>query len=596
MPSSPEYDEWRVVHDWLLGTYPGFETTLVLRDLPGLERGLVTSRSLKPGETLLHIPAASMLNPLTLFGNSPIPSHLFPQTRSSSRASTSVAKPSVDGNAHAESSAKRPKVTPTRKLDTTQLLTLHLVLTKDPKGRYPSPWQPYIHTLPRSFRSWHPLTWLVPPTGDSSRSDWETWSTTALAGLSASTRKKLDEVNKRFEEDYEVIKEVLAEEEPFKSHNLTDGLGKEEILWAWLTVNTRSISIPLGLPGPSERMNHTLVPIMDFINHSSDPDVITSRVKQLPTASKRRSSSHAQVDTQDGNGSTAQPLASRPGANGAKRVVSPPSSTGPGSTSAHLLRQADKHMIPGKIDLCLVCPDRGLAEGEEVLFEYGAHGSSTLFVEYGFCESPPEPALVKAGDSGAEAELSTSLDASGAGEKAEAGTVTVHAASSDEGAQGWLGMRYGEVDVSSYVDELWQSQDEEDAQEKKEVLESIGCWGGNTLHALPSPAHPSHPLLMTLRLLHLPASSPKIPSIASGLVTYISPQNETAAMMTLEEICRKIVKAADKRGKALEARLSEDHADKEQDGVLKMLRGMAEEERVIAGKVLERLLTGEEFS
>ncbi|OCF71488.1 hypothetical protein I204_07546 [Kwoniella mangroviensis CBS 8886] len=526
--------EWDSLIKWLEEKHPGFERNLSLRDVPGLERGLVTSKKLKKGDILFHIPSSCMLNPLTLLPNSPIPSHLFPQTVSKSVPTSSLTPVQ-----------KKPRIgNPPRKLDTTQLLTLHLALTKDPRGRYKSDWQVYIDSLPITFRPWHPLTWIVSPFDKAQKEERVWWNHLYTIGLSESTKMKVQDVKNRFEKDYEVLCEVLKEEEPFKSQGLDGIISKEDILWAWLNVNTRSISIPLGLPGPSERNNHTLVPLMDFINHSSNESLITPKVKQLPTPSSSRTRKPSVTTKTSTNGLPSPPL---------------PSKTN-GHTDANIGLRNNAVLLPNKIDFQLSCPDRGLDANDEVLFEYGGHSSSTLFAEYGFCEN----------------------------------LSLVDGVNADEQTNSWLDMKYGEVDLTSYINELWDQQDQEDKEEKRQVLEDIGCWGGNTLHAQPSPCHPSHSLLMTIRLLHLPTSSPKLSNISKGLITYISPQNETSTLLTLEGICKSVIKEATKRDKVLE-KLVKEEKNHEKIGVIGMLRAMRDEEKVICGEVLTRLEKGDDF-
>ncbi|WRT67493.1 uncharacterized protein IL334_004465 [Kwoniella shivajii] len=584
---------------WLEEKHPGFKSNLYLREVPGLERGLTSSHKLQAGDTLLHIPSTCMLNPLTLLPNSPIPKHLFPQTQPSSSSSS---KASVSNTSRSPSEAKRARISlstsssssPSRKLDTTQLLTLHLALTKDPKHRYESDWKVYIDTLPQSFRPWHPLTWVVKPDLDEDEEDWKWWNCLYQIGLSESAKMKIDDVRERFEKDYEILIEVLKEEDPFKSQNLVKEIGKEEILWAWLNVNTRSISIPLNIPGPSERNNHTLVPIMDFINHSSDPSIITPRVKQLaaPSRQRTRSTSKPSTASTDSVFLPSPPLTNA-SANGSRLGTA--NGTGIG------LRKADQHLLPGKIDLRLVCPDRGLDEGEEVFFEYGGHSSEMLFAEYGFCEIPKTPVPTS---SKRDLHDETDIKVEGLNDGSLTSVTQVNRDGdqkpNDEDTTGWLTMRYGEVDVTPYIRELWDEQDDEEQEEKKQVLEGIGCWGGNTLHASPSPPHPAHSLLMTLRVLHLPSTSPRLPNVSKGLVTYVSPSNETSAMLTLEDICKGAVKNAEKRSKVVQ-RLDVDVKDKlqsdtEKKGILQMLKAMCQEEQVICKAVLERLENGEEFS
>nr|KIR86453.1 hypothetical protein I308_03401 [Cryptococcus tetragattii IND107] len=318
-------------------------------------------------------------------------------------------------------------------------------------------------------------------------------------------------------------------------------LTQEDLLWAWLNVNTRSISVPLGLPGPNERMNHTLVPILDMINHSSDPSLNAPRVRQLSTPSP----------------------APRPRLTARRTHKQTPSSDRNGQNPTGYSRNG-LHLVPGKIDLRLIAPDREMRKGEEVLFEYGGHSNATLFAEYGFCEVP-------------EAEEDNK----------------------------WLLLKNGELDVGWIVDKLWEEEvknngNEEDAAEKQKALEAIACWGQNTIHTCPGPPHPSHSLLMSLRVLHLPAHSPKLPGIQQGYSTYLSPSNELATIASLEDICRRVVKESEKRWKALKKLHNDIKAKGEQDEgkrtVIEMLMGMCVEDKVIAGKILERIEAGEDLS
>lgn len=80
-------------------------------------------------------------------------------------------------------------------------------------------------------------------------------------------------------------------------------------------------------------------------------------------------------------------------------------------------------MTPGKVGFSLVAPERGLAAGEEIMFEYGSHSNDVLFAEYGFVEK---------------------------------------------------GRAYSGVDVDWIVEELWREA--KCGKEKEEVLKAIGCW------------------------------------------------------------------------------------------------------------------------
>ncbi|ODN74573.1 hypothetical protein L202_06935 [Cryptococcus amylolentus CBS 6039] len=549
MPSKASQD-WDSLVAWFEECHVGFRMNIELRDTPGVLRGLVVTEDVKERATLLHIPAASMLNPLTLLAsdstskvlskgpNFSIPRHLFPQP---SHVTSAV------------NSSKRLKTSPagtdssqSKQLDTTELLTLHLALSRDPHKRYTSDWQVYLETLPKDFRPWHPLTWLVKPDPGTKEAveGWNWWADLYENHASPTLKSKVAEVKKRYDADKAVILSTLRTEEPFKSHSLATTLTEEDLLWAWLNINTRSISIPLGLPGPTERMNHTLVPILDMINHSSDPSVTAPRVKQLPAPTPTPASSTT-------------------------RAKKSHKSTSSDDWASHATRYSRNglHLVPGKIDLELIAPERKMAQGEEVMFEYGGHDNATLLAEYGFLEEP-------------------------------------------DGAddQKWLNLKYGELDVGWIVDELWAEkvgsleEDEEDGEKggKRKALEGIGCWGANIIHAQPSPPHPSHSLLMTLRVLHLPTGSPKLTGIQQGYSTYVSPSNELAVMSSLEHICTRVVQEAEKRLKNLKKLDKELKAEKgaiaERQAMLEMMEGLYTEEKVLSKSILERIEAGEDLS
>ena len=98
---------------------------------------------------------------------------------------------------------------------------------------------------------------------------------------------------------------------------------------------------------------------------------------------------------------------------------------------------------------------------------------------------------------------------------------------------------------------------------------------------------------MTLRLLHLPRSSPKLDSVRRGEFTYISPKNEAAVLSSLKTVCERVIEQAESgmvRLSAVDAR-----GDESQSGV-EMVRALWEEELEIARAVLLRVEEGEDLS
>ncbi|KAK4689124.1 hypothetical protein P7C73_g987, partial [Tremellales sp. Uapishka_1] len=298
--------KWECLCQWLEDKHVGFRTEVVWKDAAGAGRGLFATRSMDVFQPLLEIPSSALLNPLTLLKSpsNTIPSQLFP----------------VPDRKLGSKSTKRAKKTP--RLNTTQLLTLHLALTRDPGGGHPSDWQPYLRTLPQTFTPWHPLSWSVDQ-------DDTWWKALLGEGVSRGVREKIDDVKERFEEDAAVLRLVLREEEPFKGQALDSRITPSDLLWAWLNVNTRTVSLPLNLPAPTHLYNHTLVPILDFANHSSDPKVT------IPAPVTFSSSSLS---------------------------------------------------TPSTICFRLHSPEQGMNTDQEVLFQYGAHSNGMLLAEYGFCE------------------------------------------------------------------------------------------------------------------------------------------------------------------------------------------------------------------
>lgn len=188
-----------------------------------------------------------------------------------------------------------------------------------------------------------------------------------------------------------------------------------------MIVNTRTVSIPLDLPSPSDTHNHTLVPILDMINHSSSPSV--SRPMQIALSGgipQKRSYSSAL------SGSSSPSTASPSGG------------------------------VPGKIGFRLMAPPGGLREGEEVTFEYGPHCNGTLFAEYGFLLRPKKrKAPSEATD------MSNGFAKTKAKDEEE-----------EPSENPWLNTKHGEVDIEHLVNDL--TEEIENRAEKLQLVEDMG--------------------------------------------------------------------------------------------------------------------------
>jgi hypothetical protein len=145
---------------------------------------------MQAGQTVLEIPSSALLNPLTLASTPLIPEHLFP---------LSSKPPPTKKTKTTRSSLSSTSI----RLNTTQLLTLYLALTRDSKARNASPWKSYLGTLPESFHPWHPLTWYYKEGEDG-------WWQKVLRLMPTSTLRMLDKVKERYEEDLKVLITVLV--------------------------------------------------------------------------------------------------------------------------------------------------------------------------------------------------------------------------------------------------------------------------------------------------------------------------------------------------------------------------------------------------
>jgi hypothetical protein len=118
---------------------------------------------------------------------------------------------------------------------------------------------------------------------------------------------------------------------------------------------------------------------------------------------------------------------------------------------------------------------------------------------------------------------------------------------------------------------------------------------------------------MTLRLLHLPESSPKLQPVRDGLISYVSPENEAAAIRSLAEVCRRVQQACSEGLTELgklqgeernEARKGAGNEDGVGDldggdgggaliGVVSTIKGLWEEEKALATAVAVRVERGD---
>lgn len=213
--------------------------------------------------------------------------------------------------------------------------------------------------------------------------------------------------------------------------------------------------MPLGLAEPPNTgwavNNHSFVPLLDMINHSSIPHVICPKPEPLPSLSVSKRSARG---------------AQRPGGN--------------------------VHLVPGKVDLVLFAPLRGLDEGEEVTFLYGPHSNAMLFAEYGFTEV-------------------------------------------DEVGDTWW--PNGDIDVTPWLDQVWEAHGGTPA--KRAALEEAGLWGHSKLVANGGEPQPSVGLMASLCVMASPDDA--LFTTATLRARTFSRTAKNAARRQLARICEAIL-------------------------------------------------------
>jgi hypothetical protein len=210
------------------------------------------------------------------------------------------------------------------------------------------------------------------------------------------------------------------------------------------------------------------------------------------------------------------------------------------SVLSNIHRTGKARLTPGKVDMVLFAPLRGLDEDEEITFLYGPHSNATLFAEYGFTEV-------------------------------------------DEVGDTWW--PNGDVDVQPWVDKLWASRGGTDA--KRRVLEEAGMWGHWKLVANGGEPQPSLGLMATLCVLFSPDdavfTTQTLRTHAYGRTAKMTARNELA------RICGEVLdEVADARKEVAELVRSRDlGADKDKAEGLRTVRALLCEEEHIARGVLD---------
>ncbi|GAA5848145.1 hypothetical protein JCM8547_004421 [Rhodosporidiobolus lusitaniae] len=246
-------------------------------------RGLVARGDLPPNTLLISIPNGALLNLRTL-------RPLYPSTFTS--------------------------------LNAIQHLSLHIALefrrhvfspsSSRPTAKKPSTkdFWPFLATLPRSFPT-VPLTWAIESrSSDTLRAEYDVPPGDAPLEerskreknegererkrrkrygelcelLPPSVRRRQDDIEKRFREDWRAVRQVWSEQKGYGGE-----LAFMDFLLGWLNVNTRCVYFDID--GKKEN-NLTLAPVIDMINHRPGRQTKPSpRISSLTFSSPSASSS-----------------------------------------------------------------------------------------------------------------------------------------------------------------------------------------------------------------------------------------------------------------------------------------------------------------
>ncbi|KAI0054054.1 SET domain-containing protein [Auriscalpium vulgare] len=305
-PDTPRY--WPELLHWLEDHGMQVDAAHLLvhpRHVPGAGVGLFTMVDVSPTKALFSIPRSAQINMKTLEPHYPLG-------------------------------------TPGSPLSATQLISLHLFLSRPADDASPSLdplFGPYISMLPRNFNS-HPLSWKVNLTlGVSGRSSIEDH---LLLSLPPSVDSGLKEIEDRFWGDWKAVSAYLVRSKHFP--DICPRSGRRVVvahernvldyLWAWLNVNTRCVYADLGL---SRSDNLSMCPVFDFANHAWTDATMTPA---------RRSHS-----------TWRDPSTSR------------------------------------ESSFTCIAANVAIPKAQEVHLTYGGHPNRTLFVEYGFVTAISEETL-----------------------------------------------------------------------------------------------------------------------------------------------------------------------------------------------------------
>jgi hypothetical protein len=144
----------------------------------------------------------------------------------------------------------------------------------------------FLNSYPESYKSM-PLQWqqFVDQTsendgaGESQRKMADSLQS-ALQQLPPGVAGLVDDVRKRYMRDRDTLFLLRKERRDlFDDKAALEAVIEQDLVWAWISVNTRCVYLPLGLKPHAD--NFTLAPLLDMANHTFDEDK-ECKVEWLP--------------------------------------------------------------------------------------------------------------------------------------------------------------------------------------------------------------------------------------------------------------------------------------------------------------------------
>jgi len=214
-----------------------------VKDVRSSGRGIYAVEPLKTGELILNIPHSFLLNFTTVmariakYNGMAIDLHIHVPFDKSEDEYTEIYR----------------TLTKEEILELSSFQLLSLYLTFERKRSHKSFWKPFLDMLP-------------------SMDDFELmpidWPQEICTLLPSSTEVRNKKVRSRFDNDYQVICELIKTKID-KDGDVTTLLPRQEVLLSWLCINSRCLYMDLPTSKNSAD-NFTMAPYVDFMNHSCD--------------------------------------------------------------------------------------------------------------------------------------------------------------------------------------------------------------------------------------------------------------------------------------------------------------------------------------